>query len=113
MATAGLLLIHAPPEVGDKVVVFPIQIVFDPVIDVVGLEITLMLAVGSDIQEEFVSKNVKLAEPRLTPVTIPELDTVATDGLLLVHVPPLVGDNVVMLPIQILPGPVMETDGLL
>lgn len=38
--------------------------------------------------------------------------TVATDGLLLVHVPPVVGDNVVVDPTHMVEGPVTETIGL-
>jgi hypothetical protein len=42
--------------------------------------------------------NVNVTEPADTPVITPALVTVATAGLLLVHVPPLVGDNVAVLP---------------
>ena len=47
---------------------------------------------------EFVK--VKVTEPADTPVMTPALVTVATDELLLVHVPPKVGDNVAVLPVQ-------------
>lgn len=58
-----------------------------------------------------VSVNVKVAEPADTPVTTPALVTVATEGLLLTQVPPLVGDNVVVEPTQMLFAPVMLTTG--
>jgi hypothetical protein len=44
-------------------------------------------------------------------VTTPRLDTEATDGLELAHVPPVVGDNVVVEPTQIVEGPVTDTTG--
>ena len=56
VAIEGLLLIHAPPEVGAKVVVLPIQITFGPVMDVVGFETTFISLVGSETHEELVSK---------------------------------------------------------
>ena len=40
------------------------------------------------------SVNVNVTVPAATAVTVPLLATVATDGLLLTHVPPLVGDNI-------------------
>jgi hypothetical protein len=54
---------------------------------------------------------VNVAVPAPTPVTSPSLFTDATEGLLLTHVPPLVGDNVVVPPTQIVVLPVMATDG--
>jgi hypothetical protein len=45
--------------------------------------------------------NVNVALPAAIAVTVPSFATVATDGLLLTHVPPLVGDSIVdTLPIQ-------------
>ena len=54
---------------------------------------------------------VKVAGPAATPVTTPAEVTVATAGLLLTHVPPVVGDKVVVAPMQIELLPVMLTDG--
>ena len=54
---------------------------------------------------------VKVADPAATPVTTPAEVTVATDGLLLTHVPPVVGDKVVVDPMQIELLPVMLTVG--
>ena len=45
------------------------------------------------------------------PVTTPALVTVATTGLLLTHVPPVVGDNCVVAFTQIELEPVIETVG--
>ena len=50
--------------------------------------------------------------PGETPVTTPELLMVATAELLLVHVPPVDGDNVVVVPIQIVDEPTIFTTGL-
>jgi len=54
---------------------------------------------------------VNVAVPAATPVTTPAEVTVATDGLLLTHVPPVVGDRVVVAPTQIGLLPVMLTVG--
>lgn len=50
---------------------------------------------------------MNVAVPADTPVTTPALDTVATAGALLAQVPPEVGDNVVVLPAQMVFGPVI------
>ena len=55
--------------------------------------------------------NVNVADPAATPVTTPAEVTVATAGLLLTQVPPVVGDKVVVAPMQIELLPVMLTDG--
>ena len=54
---------------------------------------------------------MKVALPEDTAVTIPLLLTVATLGLLLAHVPPVVGDKVVVVPTHMLLGPVILTVG--
>ena len=54
------------------------------------------------VQPVEVRVKVNVAVPAATACTSPAFVTVATPGLLLTHVPPLVGDNiVVVLPIQI------------
>lgn len=50
MATDGLLLVHVPPDVGDKVVVPSIQISSGPVILTTGLGIIAILVIGSEAQ---------------------------------------------------------------
>ena len=50
--------------------------------------------------------------PADTPVTTPVLVTVATEGALLTHDPPVEGDNVVVLPAQILRAPVILATGI-
>lgn len=110
VAIATLLLVHVPPLVGLNVVVAPAQIVEFPVIETGGLGFTVMALVGFDAQPlDFV--NIKVVAPALTPVTRPELLTVAIVGLLLLQVPPVVGLRVVVVPIHILLGPVIATAG--
>lgn len=55
---------------------------------------------------------MKVAVPADIPVTTPALVTVAIDGLLLVHVPPDTGNNVVVFPKHIDELPLMMTVGL-
>ena len=43
---------------------------------------------------------MKVTLPAETPVTKPALETVAFVASLLIHVPPVVGDNVIVFPIQ-------------
>jgi len=55
--------------------------------------------------------NTNVAVPGVIPVTIPPFVTVATDGLLLTHVPPVLGVNVVVAPWQMVAPPVIVTTG--
>jgi hypothetical protein len=112
VATAGLLLTQVPPVVGDKVVVLPTQMLVEPVMLTEGAAFTVTGAVGEETQPVLVLVKVKVAEPAATPVTTPAFVTVATARLLLVHVPPVVGDKAVVPPIQILLEPVMLTTGM-
>ena len=110
VAIATLLLVHVPPLVGLNVVVAPAHMVEFPVIETAGFGFTVMAFVGFDTQPlDFV--NIKVVAPALTPVTRPELLTVAIAGLLLLQVPPVVGLRVVVVPIHILLGPVIATAG--
>ena len=110
VATAGLLLTQVPPVVGDKVVVDPMHIELLPVMLTVGngLTVTAVVVLLQLVVDEV---KVKVADPAATPVTTPAEVTVATDGLLLTHVPPVVGDKVVVDPIHIELLPVMLTVG--
>jgi hypothetical protein len=111
VAIAGLLLVHVPPVVGDNFVGPPIHIVVLPVMDTVGLAITVTVGVGTEAQPlELVKVNVTV--PAATPVTIPALVTVALAVLLLVHVPPVVGDKVVVPPTHTEVLPVIDAVGL-
>ena len=110
VAVAGLLLTHVPPIVGDKVVVAFMHIEEAPVILTVGEAFTVTADVVL-LHPVEVSVKVKVAVPAETPVTTPASVTVATAGLLLTHVPPLVGDKVVVPFTQIKTAPVMLTVG--
>lgn len=79
--------------VGDSVVVDPSHMVVAPVMVAVGGLSTVILEVGLEEQPVEVLVKVKLADPVLTPVTLPPFVTEATVGLLLIHVPPEVGES--------------------
>jgi hypothetical protein len=100
VAIVVLLLVHVPPEVGLKVVVMPTHIDDGPETLIVGFAFTVTFDVGFDTHPLDELVNVKLAVPVEIPVTKPLLLTVATVGLLLVHVPPVVGERLVVFPIQ-------------
>ena len=63
------------------------------------------------VQPVAVNVKVNVAEPDATPVTRPAFVTVAAPVLLLTQVPPVLGDNVVVLPTQIVVLPVILTVG--
>lgn len=112
VATDGLLLVQVPPVAGDKLVVLARQMIELPLILTVGLAMTVTLAVGAELQLVLLNVNMNVTTPAPTPVTTPPFVTVAIDVLLLVHVPPVVGDNVVVPPPQIVVAPVILTAGL-
>jgi len=93
-----LLLIHVPPVVGESVIVLPIQ-TDAPAVTTGNAFIVIALVVA--LQLVVVFKKVKVALPAATPVTTPALFTVAIVLSLLVHVPPVVGNNVIVLPTHI------------
>ena len=93
-----LLLVHVPPIVGDNVIVLPTQ-TEAPALTTGSALMDTALVVALQVVE-VVSVKIKVALPAATPVTTPELVTVAIELLLLVHVPPIVGDNVIVLPTQ-------------
>jgi len=112
VATAALLLDQVPPLLGDKVVVAATQILLTPVILPTGAAFTVTVEVARETQPVVVFVNVNVTDPAETPVTNPAFVTVATAGLLLAQVPPVVGDKVVVLPIQMLLDPVIKTTGM-
>ena len=97
VAIAVLLLTQVPPVVGDNVAVLPIQT--DAGAVTVGRALTVTEEVVL-LHPVTVSVNVKVTDPAATPVMTPALVTVAIEVLLLTHVPPVVGDNVAVLPTQ-------------
>ena len=55
-----------------------------------------MVSVSSDAQPVVASVNINFATPAVKPVTVPALFTLATKGAVDAHVPPVVGDKVVV-----------------
>ena len=95
VATAVLLLVHVPPLVGDSVAVLPTHT------DAGAVTVGSALTVTDEVvllHPVVPSVNVNVTLPADTPVITPALVTVAMAVLLLVHVPPLVGDSVAVLP---------------
>jgi hypothetical protein len=111
VALAVLLLVQEPPVVGESVVVDCAQIDVAPVIATVGLELIVTVGVGLDGHPVAVLVNTNVTVPAATPVTTPIFVTVAKAILLLVQVPPVVGDNVVVVPTHMLALPVIEAVG--
>ncbi len=89
-ATPGLLLTHVPPLLGLRFSVPPIHKLADGVLTT-GNAFTVTLVVVL-LQLVAASVKVNVTLPALTPVTTPVAGTTdATPGLLLTHVPPLLG----------------------
>ena len=103
VAIAVLLLVHVPPDVGDKVAVLPTQTAAGAVTVGRALTVTEEVALAHPVVP---SVNVNVTDPAATPVITPALVTVATAVLLLVHVPPVVGDKVAVLPTHTAAGAV-------
>jgi hypothetical protein len=66
---------------------------------------------GLEVHPVAVSVKLKLAIPGAIPVTIPLFVIVATPLLLLIQVPPKVGERLVLLPTHIVSLPEMFTVG--
>jgi hypothetical protein len=96
-ATAALLLIQVPPVVGDKVAVLPTQTEAGAVTAGKAFTVTEEVVL---LHPVFASVNVNVTVPADTPVITPEFVTVALAVLLLIQVPPVVGDSVAVLPTQ-------------
>lgn len=110
VAIAGNTETHVPPVDGIRVVVEPIQTAEVPLIATVGGGLTVTALVV--LVQPLLFVNVKVAEPPARAVTKPPFVTEATPGLLLTHVPPDVGESMVVAPTQMLLEPVILTTGL-
>lgn len=113
VAMVLLVLAQVPPEFGDMVVVLPTQIGLRPVMETTGLAFTAINIVSTEVHPVDVSVNINPAVPADTPCTNPVLVTVATPGLRLVQLPPIVGATIVVAPAHTVVGPVVFTAGLL
>lgn len=89
----------------------PTQIRSPPPNDISGAAETTTGVVVVEVHPVELSVNVKVAEPLESPVTVPLLLTLATNGLLLTHVPPVFGSNNVVVPTQIAVFPLTVANG--
>ena len=91
VAILVLLLLHVPPDGLElSVLQTPLHIDAVPVI-AAGVALTVTVAVADADEEQADTEYVITVVPGATEVTIPEVDPiVATDVLLLLHVPPAV-----------------------
>ena len=101
VAIAELELDQVPPVVGDNVVVLPVQTWLAPVMETVGLALTVTAEDVLETQPVAELVNLKVAVPAATPVISPTLEMVATDEFELVQVPPLAGVIVAVPPTHI------------
>lgn len=104
VARALLLLIHVPPVVGVSVAVLPTQTEAGAV--TIGNELIVTGEVLL-LHPVVLLVKVKVTFPGDTPVITPAFVTVALAELLLVHVPPVVGERVAVLPTQTETGEVI------
>jgi hypothetical protein len=93
------------------VVLVPIHAVVDPVKLMTGIAFTVTDVVGSEKHWLSLARNLNVACPGPTPNTIPSLLTVAIALLLLVQIPPELGDKVVVVSAHIVLGPDTVTTG--
>ena len=98
-----LLLDQVPSVVGVSAPVLPIQTDAGAVIAGCALIVTDDVVALHPVDD---CVKVNVAEPALTPVTTPALETVAIAVLLLTHVPPLVGESVPVDPTHMADGAV-------
>ena len=92
-AMVGAVVVHVPPRVvSARVMVLPIHTVDGPVIGpVAGVRVTVTNCVSRALPQILVTSYVMIAVPADTPKTDPVVAfTLATAGLPLVHVPPVV-----------------------
>ena len=111
VAIAVLLLAHVPPVVGLSCVVDNLHIAVGPSIETIGFASTVTIGLGLDAQFVVLLVNIKVEVPAVKPVTKPPFVTDATAGFVLVHVPPVLGDRVVVLPIHTLAALVIIASG--
>lgn len=111
VAIEVLLLTHTPPPiiVSVFVVAMLLSIQIGPAPSRSTSYLGLMVPVSeSELQPVAVLRNTNLTVPAEIPETKPALFTVATAGFELIHVPPVVGDNWLVNPAQIVDGPVKD-----
>jgi hypothetical protein len=107
-----LLLDQLPPVEGNKDVEVPMQIDCGPDTLTRGLPITVSGVEALDTHPVAVAVKVNVVVPADMAVITPDKLIWATELLLLTHVPPVVGDMVVLVPIHAVDGPVKAIVGL-
>jgi len=86
---AGVLLDHVPPATEwVSVVVFPSHTELEPMIDAAAA-VTVTVSVD---RQPALNAYVTVVVPPVRPVSTPPVEIVPTAGLLLDHVPPVLGD---------------------
>lgn len=121
VATDGLLLTHVPPEVGVSCVVLPMQTNDAPPRTGSGSIVTF--AVAKLLQPPLVTVYLMVAVPAESPVTTPDALTLAMAGVVVLHTPPGVASDNVVVPLTqatIVPvigatvgvGFIVKTDGV-
>lgn len=104
VAILGLLLTQLPPLDGSKAVEVPTQIFAGPFNEIEGLPFTVTCKLVPEAQP-FAAVKVSIDNPLDTPVITPALVIVATAVLLLVQEPPVAGNTFVVVPAQMVDGP--------
>ena len=95
VAIEVLLLVQVPPVLGDKFMVLPIHTAAGAVTTGNALTVTEDVVLLHPVD---VCVKVKVTLPAAMPVTKPAFVTEAIEVLLLVQVPPVVGDKVIAFP---------------
>jgi hypothetical protein len=106
-------VLHVPPVAGSMDEFSPTHKSVSPFTTMDGFPLTVKVAETLEEQPVALSTKINVTAPAPTPVIIPELVMVATNGLLLIQLPPADGPILVVAPIQILssPRPVMAGAG--
>lgn len=89
------------------------QILEEPLTKTLGRLYTVIPGVLREVQPVLAWIKLKVDMPPVNPDTTPLLVTVAIDGLLLTHVPPLEGASRDVLPAHIADAPAIATAGRL
>ena len=108
VATDVLLLTQVPLVIGPKLPLVPIHIVEGAIKTGSAFTVTAEVVL---LQPVDVCVKVNVGAPVAIPVTKPAFVTLANPALLLTHVPPVVGESVVVAPTHIAVLPVMLTVG--
>jgi hypothetical protein len=110
MVALPLLALHAPPGLAlVRSINEPTHTENGPAIGLMPeADTTVTACVATNVPQLLVTEYMIVSTPAVIPVTIPVLPTVAIEGLLLLHTPPVaVLESAIVLPTHRLDGPVM------